>query len=85
MRKKYEVFVKIHAHETEGLGVYERSGLLIFDWGTKRCTSIGDSNPFLIDLCDTKGDAKQTIDKFKSRFNLKNSSFTISARTFNTF
>ena len=85
MRKKYEVSVKIHAIETQGLGVYERNGLLIFDWGTKRCTSIGAGGPFLIDLCDTKGAAKQTIDRFKSRFDLKNSSFTISARTFNTF
>ncbi len=87
MRKKYEVFVKIHALETQGLGVYERNGLLIFDWGTKRCTSIGASSPFLIDLCETKADAKETINRFKSSFYklLGNSSFKISERTFNTF
>jgi len=86
-RVKYEVFVKIPAFETKGLGIYESNGLLIFDWGTKRCTSIGGGGPFLIDLCETKSDAKETIDRFKSSFYnlLGNSSFKVSSRTFNTF
>jgi hypothetical protein len=90
MRKKYEVFVKIHANDFDKLNVYERNELDVFTWGTSLCVSGGKANgTFLIALCEKKSDAVKNISNFKKDYgfatSFKDNQFKISERIFDTF